>query len=48
MAHETEPLVALALDAGSRCSLDVTRAVALVQILEYMSEALNQRVAPNA
>lgn len=48
VAHETEPLVALALDSGSRCSLDVTRAVALVQILVHMSEALSQRVAPNA
>ena len=43
VAHDTQPLVALILDTGSRCELDVTRAVALVQLLQCISEAVEQR-----
>jgi hypothetical protein len=43
IAHDSEPLVALVYDGGAQCKLDVTRAVALVQILQYMSAAIERK-----
>jgi len=43
IVHDTEPLIAIILDSGSRCELDVTRAIALVQVLQYMTGAIEQR-----
>ncbi|TXI92683.1 MAG: hypothetical protein E6Q34_06275 [Burkholderiaceae bacterium] len=43
VVHDSQPLVALINDSGTRVVLDITRAVALVQILQYMSETIEQR-----
>jgi len=43
IAHDSEPLIALLFAAGPRCELDVTRAVALVQILQSMAKAVGQK-----
>jgi hypothetical protein len=43
IAHDSEPLVALVYDGGAQCKLDVTRAIALVQILQYMSAAIERK-----
>jgi len=43
IAHDSAPLIALVFDSGAQCKLDVTRAVALVQVLQYMSDAIKQK-----
>jgi len=43
IVHDTEPLIAIIFDSGSRCELDVTRAIALVQVLQYMTGAIEER-----
>jgi len=43
IAHDSEPLMALVYDGGAQCKLDVTRAIALVQILQYMSAAIERK-----
>ena len=40
IAHDTQPLVALLYNGGVHCKLDVTRAIALVQILQCQSAAV--------
>lgn len=41
--HNLQPLIALINDSGKRVELDVSCAVALVQILQHMSDAIEQR-----
>lgn len=41
--HDSEPLIAVIFDSDSRCELDVTCAIALVQVLQYMTQAIEQR-----
>ena len=43
IAHDSEPLIALVFDSNAPCKLDLTRAVALVQVLRYMSDAMKRK-----
>jgi hypothetical protein len=43
VAHDSQPLVALSLDSGSRCELDISCAVALVQILQSMVQSMERK-----
>lgn len=43
VVHATQPLIALSLDAGSDCQMDVSQAVALVQVLQHMVATLGDR-----
>jgi hypothetical protein len=43
IAHDSGPLIALLFATGPQCELDVTRAVALVQILQSMAKAIVQK-----
>lgn len=42
-AHDSKPFVALSLEIGSVCRLDVAQAIALVQILQNMASAVEKR-----
>jgi hypothetical protein len=45
MAHDEQPLIALAFESGQACHLSLAEATALVQILRHMTQALEARPA---
>ena len=40
IVHDSMPLLALSLQSGTSCSMNITQAVALVQILQHMGKTL--------
>lgn len=45
VAHDAKPLIALAFDSDFDCKLNATDGVALVQILQHMSDAIVKRTS---
>lgn len=48
IAHDSMPLLAMSFDGTTSCDMNVTQAVALVQILGYMGETLIERADAGA
>jgi hypothetical protein len=48
IAHDSMPLMAISFNGSSSCDMNVTQAVALVQILGYMGETLLERADAGA